>query len=104
MQTRWKVATALAVVAALGLALTVPALGQDPDEQETDERSPTDRRAEHHAVLAEALAEEAPTPLVRIGLQDRYAESGSPTDLYEKYGQSGAQIATTVRAALSKKR
>lgn len=67
--------------------------------------------AEDHSVIgglggavAEALSEEAPTPLVRIGLQDRYAESGSPTDLYEKYGLSGAQIATTVRTALSKKR
>jgi transketolase len=67
--------------------------------------------AEDHSVIgglggavAEALGEEAPTPLVRIGLPDRYAESGSPVELYEKYGLSGTQIANAVRGALSKKR
>lgn len=50
--------------------------------------------------VAEALAEEAPTRMLRIGVLDRYAESGSPTELYEKYGLSGAKIATTVAAAI----
>lgn len=54
--------------------------------------------------VAEALSEEAPTRMVRVGLHDRYAESGSPTDLYEKYGLSGTQIAATIRGAVAKKR
>ena len=56
------------------------------------------------SAVAEALSEEAPTPLVRIGLLDRYAESGSPKELYEKYGFSAPKLAATVRNALSKKR
>jgi transketolase len=54
--------------------------------------------------VAEALAEDAPTAMVRIGVQDRFAESGSPADLYEKYGLSGPKIAQQVRAAMAKKR
>lgn len=67
--------------------------------------------AEDHTVLgglggavAELLSEELPTPIVRIGLQDQYAESGSPKDLYEKYGLSATQVAITVRTAMKRKR
>lgn len=36
-------------------------------------------------LLAETFAEHLPTPLERIGLQDVFGESGSPTDLLKKY-------------------
>lgn len=67
--------------------------------------------AEDHTVvgglggaIAEALSEELPTPLARIGVQDRYAESGTPKDLYEKYGLNAAGVANSVRTAMKKKR
>lgn len=56
------------------------------------------------SAVAEVLSEDAPTPLVRIGVQDRFAESGSPQDLYDKYGLAGPRVAETVRSALAKKR
>lgn len=67
--------------------------------------------AEDHSVIgglgsavAEVLSEDAPTPLVRVGLQDQYAESGSPKDLYEKYGFMAPALANACRAAIAKKR
>lgn len=86
-----------------------------PLDRETLVRSATKTglvvTAEDHSVIgglggavAEALSEERPTRLVRIGLQDRYAESGSPVELYEKYGLSGKHIAKTVAAAVAQKR
>lgn len=67
--------------------------------------------AEDHSIIgglggavAEALAERYPTPMARIGAQDRYAESGSPKELYEKYGLAGPRVAETVERAMAKKR
>lgn len=67
--------------------------------------------AEDHTVLgglggavAELLAEERPTPMVRVGLLDRFAESGSPRELYEKYGLSAPAVADAARRAMKKKR
>ena len=43
--------------------------------------------------VSEILAMEGcGTPLVRIGIEDIYGESGSPEDLYEKYGLSENRI------------
>lgn len=67
--------------------------------------------AEDHNVLAglggavaELLGEEQPTPMVRVGLMDRFAESGSPKELYEKYGLSAPAVADAARRAIRKKR
>src|SRR3989338_149670 len=40
------------------------------------------------SAVAELLAEEYPCRMKRIGLNDQYAESGKPSELYEKYGLS----------------
>lgn len=44
------------------------------------------------SAVAEALAEEAPTPLFRIGVRDTFGESGPAAELLEKYGLDGAGV------------
>lgn len=46
--------------------------------------------------VAELLSEKMPTPLIRIGIQDRYGESGEPAELFEFFGLTGAPIAKKV--------
>lgn len=36
--------------------------------------------------IAELLSEKLPTPLLRIGMQDRFGESGTPAELLEHFG------------------
>lgn len=67
--------------------------------------------AEDHSVIgglggavAEALAETHPAPLKRVGVHDRYVESGLPTELYEKYGLTGKALAEAAREVLKRKR
>jgi len=43
--------------------------------------------------IAELLGEKLPTPLKRIGMQDRYGESGDPNELLEVFGMTGESIA-----------
>lgn len=43
--------------------------------------------------VAEVLSEKKPTPLFRIGIQDRFGESGSPTELFDYFGLTGEKIA-----------
>jgi transketolase len=50
------------------------------------------------SAVAEVLAEEGMNcKLVRIGLQDKYGESGDPKELYDKYGISAKSIVSKVR-------
>lgn len=56
------------------------------------------------SAIAELLAEEYPCIMKRIGLKDQYAESGKPSELYEKYGLSSPHIAEGARALLKNKR
>ncbi len=46
--------------------------------------------------VAELLSEKLPTPLLRIGMKDRYGESGEPAQLFEHFGLTGPQIADQV--------
>lgn len=46
--------------------------------------------------VAELLSEKIPTPLLRIGMQDRYGESGEPAELFEFFGLTGEHIAKKV--------
>lgn len=43
--------------------------------------------------IAELLSEQLPTPLKRIGMLDRFGESGKPAELLEQFGMTGAKIA-----------
>lgn len=43
--------------------------------------------------IAELLSEELPTPLIRVGMRDRFGESGDPNQLIEHFGLTGPHIA-----------
>lgn len=47
-------------------------------------------------VVAELLSEKMPTPLKRIGMEDRYGESGEPDELLDFFGLTGEHIAPKV--------
>ncbi len=46
--------------------------------------------------IAELLSEKLPTPLKRIGMKDRFGESGAPTELIDHFGFTGTKIAAEV--------
>lgn len=47
--------------------------------------------------VAELLSEKLPTPLRRIGMFDRFGESGAPDELLEYFGLTGQKISHTVK-------
>lgn len=49
------------------------------------------------AAVTELLSEKLPTPVKRIGMQDRFGESGEPDELLDHFGLTGAKIALTVK-------
>lgn len=46
--------------------------------------------------VAELLGDELPTPLRRIGMPDRYGESGEPKELFDYFGFTGPKLAETI--------
>jgi transketolase len=66
--------------------------------------------AEEHTIIgglgsavAEVLAENAPTPMIRVGLKDSFGQSGRPLELLEKYGLTSKDIVKAVDEVLKKK-
>lgn len=53
--------------------------------------------------VAELLGDELPTPLLRIGMQDRFGESGSPLELISYFGFDGPGIAKKVASFVHEK-
>lgn len=53
--------------------------------------------------VAELLSEQLPTRLVRVGVQDRFGESGPDVALWKKYGIDRTGIARVLKAAAKKK-
>lgn len=47
--------------------------------------------------IAELLSEQLPTPLKRIGMQDRFGESGDPQELIEHFGLDGVSMAKSAK-------
>jgi transketolase len=54
--------------------------------------------------VAQAVAEQQPCPMEFVGIHDRYAESGSPEQLLEKYGLVSRDVAEAARKVLKRKR
>ncbi|MBR4529453.1 MAG: transketolase family protein [Lachnospiraceae bacterium] len=50
------------------------------------------------SAVCDALAELAPTPVKKLGMQDVYGESGTAAELVHKYGLDGEGVANAVRA------
>lgn len=46
--------------------------------------------------IAELLGEKCPTKIIRLGVKDKFAESGDPEDLYKKYGLDAEAIIKTI--------
>lgn len=66
--------------------------------------------AEEHSVIgglggavAETLAENHPVPLKRVGMPDKFGESGSPAELLEKYGFTPKALAAAVKEVVARK-
>ena len=66
--------------------------------------------AEEHSIIgglgsavAEVLVENAPVPLVRVGVKDTFGESGEPDELLEKYGLTVKEIKEAVYKVIKKK-
>lgn len=49
------------------------------------------------SAVAELLSEHLPMPVKRLGMQDRFGESGDPKELFELFGLSIDQITNTVQ-------
>jgi transketolase len=67
--------------------------------------------AEEHLVdgglgvrVAQAVAETTPCVMEFVGIHDRYAESGHPDEMLEKYGLVARDVAAAARKALARKR
>ncbi len=54
--------------------------------------------------IAEILSEDLPTPLIRMGVQDRFGESGKPEELFKLMGLTPDGIADNVHKVLKKKK
>lgn len=53
--------------------------------------------------IAELLAEEHPVPMSRVGMRDRFGESGAPDELLKHFGLDAKHIRLAAHAALGKK-
>jgi transketolase len=66
--------------------------------------------AEEHSVIdglgaavCEALCQEYPVPVLRVGVEDKYGKSGTVPALLEMYGLTAANIADKARKAVALK-
>lgn len=66
--------------------------------------------AEEHSIIgglgsavAEVLGENCPVPLQRVGMLDRFGESGTPVALMEKFGLTAAGVVAAVEKVISRK-
>jgi transketolase len=55
------------------------------------------------AAVAEVLAQNYPTPMEFIGVQDKFGQSGAPDELIEHYGMGVSHIAEAVKKVLKRK-
>ncbi|MAH33402.1 hypothetical protein CL615_03340 [archaeon] len=55
------------------------------------------------SAVAEVLSENYPCIMKRIGLEDKFGESGKPAELYEKYGLDAASIVGVVKEIVERK-
>lgn len=53
------------------------------------------------SAITELLSEKAPMPVLRIGMQDRFGESGKPDELLDHFGLTGEKMADETMRFLS---
>lgn len=49
------------------------------------------------SAIAELVTDKLPVPIKRIGMQDRFGESGAPAELLEHFGLTGTKIAEQIK-------
>ena len=54
--------------------------------------------------VAEVLGEQCPVPLVRVGIDDQFGQSGTPDELLNHYGLGVGSIKASVGRAIARKR
>ncbi len=66
---------------------------------------------EEHSVIgglggavAELISENYPVPIIRVGINDTFGESGSPEALLKKYGLTAENLTTAAKTSMQKKR
>lgn len=52
------------------------------------------------SAVAEVLGENLPTPMIRVGMNDRFGESGKPEELLKHFGLTSTHIAMTAHRIL----
>jgi transketolase len=62
------------------------------------------RQAGMGSRVAEILAENEPTPIEFVGVEDRFGQSGDPAELIEHYGMGAGAIEEAVRRVLRRKK
>lgn len=55
------------------------------------------------SAVAEVLVENCPVPMVRVGVADKFGESGLPDELLEKHGLTANNIAAQAKAVIARK-
>jgi len=55
------------------------------------------------SAIAETLAENNPLPFARVGIEDKFGQSGSPDALLSQYGLTASAIAAKAKKTLSRK-
>ena len=53
--------------------------------------------------IAELLGENCPVPMRRIGVHDRFGESGKPSELMDAYGLRAVNIIAAVKEVIARK-
>ncbi len=56
------------------------------------------------SAVSRAVSRSHPVPMEFVAIQDTYAESGKPEQLFEKYGLTAAHIVQAVRRAVTRKK
>ncbi|WP_294156014.1 transketolase family protein [uncultured Clostridium sp.] len=56
------------------------------------------------SAVAEAVSEEYPVPVIKVGIKDTFGESGKPAQLLEKYGLTVESIVNSAKRAISLKK
>jgi len=56
------------------------------------------------SAVSEVVSEEYPVPVLKVGVQDVFGESGLPNQLLEKYGLTPSAVVEKVKKAISLKR
>lgn len=56
------------------------------------------------SAVSEVVCEECPVPVVKVGVQDKFGESGKPDELLKAYGLTSVEVITAAKKAINLKK